>query len=181
MQCKFHYSKTWYLHVVFIYKETGWSIITGQIYLKIAFDRARFSLILMCFYLISVCYLCGKQPSHPNQWVVFWWETQSMSKYWGLLWSTRDTPDYNPLCYQKLEDNDLYKGILIETVSIYSLHEQFRKAWIDHEHLYMYTCTCQYINSKCFVAHTLAFMKPWISPSFQWYQQVWYTNVQQNC
>lgn len=123
--------------------------------------KSCYCMIKFLFTVNLMCYLCSKKPSHPTQRVVFWWETQSMSKYWGLFWSTRDKPDYNPLCL------------------MYILHELGNNS--ERCKSCIYTCKCQYINSKVyFVAHTLAFMKPWISPSFP-YQQVWYNNVQQNC
>lgn len=144
---KFHFSTTWYLHIVFIYTVTWWPTKSWSDLSKNCFCQSKV-LILMC--LLNSNMLPVQQATQPSNSVShFLMRNTGYVQISGspLIYNRQAWLQSTVTVYQKFKDNDLYKGILIETVSIYIL--QFRKRWI------MYICICLHVHSNISIQNVL--------------------------
>lgn len=146
---KFHFSTTWYLHIVFIYTVTWWSTNSWSDLSKNCFCLSQV-LILMC--LLNSNMLPVQQATQPSNSVShFPMRNTGYVQILGspLIYNRQAWLHSTVTVYQKFKDNDLYKCILpvIETVSIYIL--QFRKRWI------MYICICLHVHSNISIQNVL--------------------------
>lgn len=144
---KFHFSTTWYLHIVFIYTVTWWPKNSWSDLSKNCFCQSKV-LILMC--LLNSNMLPVQQATQPSNSVShFLMRNTEYVQILGspLIYNRQAWLQSTVTVYQKFKDNDLYKGILIETVSIYIL--QFRKRWI------MYICICLHVHSNISIQNVL--------------------------
>lgn len=133
---KFHFSTTWYLHIVFIYIVTWWSTNSWSDLSKNCFCQSKV-LILMC--LLNSNMLPVQQATQPSN---------SVSHF----------PMRN-IGYVQISGSPLiYKRQA--TMFIYTwTQKQFRNKGVKHVHVYINMPIYQF--KVRFVAHTQAFMKPW--------------------
>lgn len=156
---KFHFSTTWYLHIVFIYTVTWWPTKSWSDLSKNGFCLSQV-LSLMC--LLNSNMLPVQQATQPSNSVSHF--PMRNIEYVQISGS--------PLIYKRQA-----------TMFIYTRYMDSETIQKGVKHVQVYINMAIYQFRIRFVAHTQAFMKPWISPSFPLYQQVWdtCTNVQQNC
>lgn len=158
---KFHFSTTWYRHIVFIYTVTWWSTNSWSDLSKNCFCLSKVFFDLNVFISFFKYVTCAASNPAIQLSESFSDEKHRVCPNIGVSFDLQQTGLITIHCYclSKIERQwSLYRHINRNCINIYFTIQKE----VNHVHLYMFTCTFQYINSKCFVAHTLAFMMPWI-------------------